>query len=489
MFLGLDIGTSSVKAVLVDGDDRLVDQESAGLRVSRPRPLWSEQDPEDWWRAADRAVTALRGRQAAALGAVRAIGLSGQMHGATLLDGGDRVLRPAILWNDGRSGAECAELERLVPDLPAITGNRAMAGFTAPKLLWVRRHEPEIFARVARVLLPKDHVRLRLTGEAATDLSDAAGTLWVELATRRWSDAVLAACGLSQAAMPALYEGTEATGRVRREIAAAWGLPREVVVAGGGGDNAAGGAGIGVVTPGRAFLSLGTSGVYFVVTPDGRASPERGVHSFCHCLPGTWHQMAVILSAAASLAWLAGLTGADEATLVAEAEALPAGAALPLFLPYLSGERTPHNDPTAKGVFFGLSHGSERAQLAAAVLEGVAFALADGQAALTEAGAQIDEVSVIGGGARSRHWGTLLASILDRPLTYHQGGEVGPAFGAARLARIAATGEDPVAVCRPPPVAHRVEPDPARRDFHGGRWPLYRRLYADLRPHFAALAG
>jgi xylulokinase len=489
MFLGLDIGTSSVKAVLVDGDDRLVDQESAPLTVSRPRPLWSEQDPADWWRATDQAVTALRARQPAALAAVRAIGLSGQMHGATLLDSGDRVLRPAILWNDGRAGAECAELERLVPGLPEITGNRAMAGFTAPKLLWVRRHEPEIFARVARVLLPKDHVRLQLTGEAATDLSDAAGTLWIELATRRWSDAVLAACGLSQAAMPALFEGTQPTGQVRREIAAAWGLPRDVLVAGGGGDNAAGGAGIGVVTPGRAFLSLGTSGVYFAVTPDGRSSPQRGVHSFCHCLPGTWHQMAVILSAAASLSWLAGVTGADEATLIEEAASLPPTAELPLFLPYLSGERTPHNDPAAKGVFFGLSHGSGRAQLAAAVLEGVAFALADGQAALLEAGARIDEVSVIGGGARSRHWGVLLASILDRPLTYHQGGEVGPAFGAARLARIAATGEDPVAVCRPPPVAHRIEPDAARREYHGARWPLYRQLYQDLRPRFAALAG
>jgi xylulokinase len=489
MDLGIDIGTSAVKVVLVDADDRLIDQESQPLTVSRPQPLWSEQDPEAWWRATEAAIIALRGRQAKAMAAVRGIGLSGQMHGATLLDAAGRVLRPAILWNDGRSGAECVELERRVPDLPRITGNRAMAGFTAPKLLWVKRHEPAIFAKVARVLLPKDHVRLRLTGEAASEMSDSAGTLWLDVAKRRWSPEMLAATDLPVSAMPTLYEGTEATGRLRPEVAAAWGLDPRTIVAGGGGDNAAGGAGIGVVSPGRAFLSLGTSGVYFVATPDYRPNPDRGVHTFCHCLPGTWHQMAVILSAAAGLSWLAKLTGADEATLLAEAQAAPRAAEAPLFLPYLSGERTPHNDPAAKGVFFGLSHASDRAQLTQAVLEGVGFALADGQAALIEAGTRIDTVAVIGGGARSRYWGAMLASILDRTLSYHEGGEVGPAFGAARLSRIAVSGGDPVAVCRPLPVTHTIAPDPAQKAYYQARWPLYRQLYQDLKQRFAGLAG
>jgi xylulokinase len=489
MDLGIDIGTSAVKVVLVDADDRLVDQESQPLTVSRPQPLWSEQDPEAWWRATTAAIAALRGRQAKAMAAVRGIGLSGQMHGATLLDEAGGVLRPAILWNDGRSGAECVELERRVPNLPQITGNRAMAGFTAPKLLWVKRNEPATFAKVARVLLPKDYVRLRLTGEAASEMSDSAGTLWLDVAKRRWSEEMLAATDLPVSAMPTLYEGTQATGRLRPELAADWGLDPRAIVAGGGGDNAAGGAGIGVVSPGRAFLSLGTSGVYFVATPDYRPNPDRGVHTFCHCLPGTWHQMAVILSAAAGLSWLAKLTGADEATLLAEAQATPPAAEAPLFLPYLSGERTPHNDPAAKGVFFGLSHTSERAQLTQAVLEGVGFALADGQAALIEAGTRIDTVAVIGGGARSRYWGAMLASILDRTLTYHEGGEVGPAFGAARLSRIAVSGGDPVAVCRPLPVTHTIAPDPAQKAYYQARWPLYRQLYQDLKQRFAGLAG
>lgn len=402
MWLGIDLGTSGVKAVLADAEGRIVAGASAPLAVSRPRPGWSEQDPADWWAAAEAAVGALRAEAGAAWPAVAGIGLSGQMHGATLLDGADRVLRPAILWNDGRSAAECTALEAAEPRSRAITGNRAMPGFTAPKLLWVRAHEPDVFARVRRVLLPKDWLRLGMTGEAATDVSDASGTLWLDVARRAWSPAMLDATGLDAGAMPALFEGPEETGRLRPEVAAAWGLPR-VPVAAGGGDNAAGAVGAGVVRPGEAFLSLGTSGVLFAADDRFRPNPKRAAHAFCHALPAAWHQMAVLLSAASCLAWAARATGAaGEAALLAEIEAAPPAPGTLLFLPYLSGERTPHDDPDARGAFFGIDHDSTRGALGRAVLEGVAFAFADAQEVLLEAGATLHEVTLIGGGARSR---------------------------------------------------------------------------------------
>jgi xylulokinase len=319
-------------------------------------------------------------------------------------------------------------------------------------------------------------------------MSDAAGTLWLDVAAREWSAAMLAATGLDEGAMPRLFEGSEPTGVLRPELAREWGMGPRVVVAGGGGDNAAGAVGVGVIRPGRAFLSLGTSGVYFVATAAFSADPARAVHSFCHCLPRTWHQMSVMLSAASCLTWVARATGAvDEASLLAELESLdrPSEA---IFLPYLSGERTPHDDPHARGVFFGLTPETDRAALGRAVLEGVAFAFVDGQDALAAAGARIDEVAVIGGGARSALWGRILASALGRPLGYHAAGELGAGFGAARLARLAATGEDPDAVCTPPPLERIVAPDPRLQDRYAGRQELFRRLYSDLRAAFAASA-
>lgn len=486
MYLGIDLGTSSVKAVLVDEEQRVVAQESAPLEVERPRPLWAEQDPEAWWRATCAVLQGLRQHHTHELATARGIGLSGQMHGATLLDAADRVLRPAILWNDGRSALACGELERRAPDVQAITGNLVMPGFTAPKLLWVAEHEPEIFARVARVLLPKDYLRLRLSGDHASEMSDAAGTLWLDVARRAWSEPLLEATGLGIGAMPSLFEGSAPTGRLHRELAREWGMDDGVVIAGGAGDQAAGAAGAGVVEPGQALLALGTSGVFFVAGDRFRPNPKHAVHAFCHCLPGRWHQMSVILSAASCLAWVTRLTGArDEAELLAEIEAADRDPGPLLFLPYLSGERTPHNDPHAMGVFFGLTHASERADLGRAVLEGVAFALADGQEALREAGARIDLVSVIGGGARNAFWGRILASVLDRSLCYAAAAELGPAFGAARLARLAVTGEDPGRVCIAPAVERTIEPDPALRERFGQRIEAYRRLYAALRERFA----
>jgi len=485
VYLGIDLGTSSVKLVLVDDAQRVLDQESAALDVQRPRPFWSEQEPEAWWDATVAAIGALKERRGRELSNVRGIGLSGQMHGATLLDAGDRVLRPAILWNDGRSGAQCAELERRVPHAREITGNLSMPGFTAPKLLWVAEHEPEIFQRVAKVLLPKDYLRLRLSGEYASDMSDASGTSWLDVAKRAWSPEMISATELAPDTMPRLYEGSQATGMLRRALASEWGMRDDVVVAGGAGDQAAGAAGVGVVEPGQAFLSLGTSGVYFVAGDAFAPNPKGGVHAFCHCLPGRWHQMSVILSAASCLGWAALLTGArDEGSLLAEIEKADRDPGGVIFLPYLSGERTPHNDPHARGVFFGLTHATERADLGRAVLEGVSFALADGQTVLLEAGTTIDRVWVIGGGARSPFWGRILASALDRSFHYAAGAELGPAFGVARLARLAVTGEEPSAVCTPPEAGRVIPPDPLLRDRYRERLSSYRALYRALRETF-----
>jgi xylulokinase len=488
MYLGLDIGTSAIKGLLVDAEQRVIDQAVHALAVQRPQPLWSEQDPEDWWRGVGAVLQTLRQRQPSALAAVQGIGLSGQMHGATLLDAQDRVLRPAILWNDGRSAPQCVELERRAPTARAITGNLAMPGFTAPKLLWVAEHEPRLFRQTARVLLPKDYVRLRLTGEYLSDMSDAAGTLWLDVGRRAWSAEMLAATGLSEAAMPRLCEGSDPAGQLRRALAEQWGLRPDVIVAGGGGDNAAGAVGVGVIAPGQAFLSLGTSGVYFVATAAFAPHPERAVHAFCHCVPRTWHQMSVILSAASCLSWVTALTGApSEAALLAEVEAADRDARV-IFLPYLSGERTPHNDAQAKGVFFGLTHDTTRADLGRAVLEGVAFALADGQQALRDGGTCIGDVYVIGGGGRSRFWGRILASALGRRLCYCANAELGPAFGAARLARLAVTGEPAAAICSAPPVDAVIDPDTALEERYAERAELFRCLYRELHDVFPLLA-
>jgi len=488
MYLGIDLGTSAVKAILLREDGTLAAQASAPLEVSRQQPSWSEQNPEHWWAAANDAVLQLRAANKGALAEVKGVGLSGQMHGATILDEQDKVLRPAILWNDGRSGKECAELEEACPKLRQITGNMAMPGFTAPKLYWLRKHEPKIYKKIGKVLLPKDYLRLRMTGDHASDMSDSAGTLWLDVGGRHWSDIVLDACGLGRVHMPKLFEGSAPTGVLRAEVAADWGT-NLVPVAGGGGDQAAGAIGAGVIAPGQAFLSLGTSGVYFVADDTYRPNPAGGVHTFCHALPKTWHQMAVILSAAACVSWVTQLTKAEtEAALMSELEAAGKKAGrfdnAPLFLPYLSGERTPHNDPNARGVFFGLSHDTARADLAYAVLEGVAFALADGQAALIDAGTKLGEVSVIGGGSRGAFWGQILADVLARPLVYREAADIGPALGAARLARLAVTKDRAASVCTAPPVHRIVEPRAKAAESVARRYELFKNLYRTLKTSF-----
>jgi len=481
-YLGLDVGTSSVKALLIDGTQRVVGVGNAALEVSRPHPLWSEQDPEDWWRATLAAIAEVRAvAPADAWKAVAGIGLSGQMHGATLIDGAGRVLRPAMLWNDGRSGAECAELHRLLPDLAARAGNIAMPGFTAPKVLWVRHHEPDVFGAIRTVLLPKDYIRFRLTGARVSDMSDAAGTLWLNVAARNWDHALLEATGLNRTQMPDLVEGSAVSAALTKEIAAELGLSR-VPVAGGGGDNAASAVGIGAVRAGQGFLSLGTSGVVFAVTDRYVSAPERTLHAFCHALPGRWHGMSVVLSATAALNWIAAIVGAsDIGALLGRVETWAADGDhrtdAPIFLPYLSGERTPYNDPRATGLFAGLraEHGPEA--LVYAVLEGVAFALADGLDVLTKAGAPLESCMLVGGGARSGFWCQMLADVLGIRLHLPEGAETGAALGAARLAMLAAQAGDEAQVCVAPPVRDIFRPNPAASAAYTPRLARFRALY------------
>jgi xylulokinase len=481
--LGIDLGTSELKLALVDAQGALIASAGAPLVVSRPHPHWSEQDPQDWWDALVVAASALRAKDPEAWSAVKAIGLSGQMHGAVLLDGVRRVLRPAILWNDTRSAAQCDELVRRLPSLPLIAGNLAMPGFTAPKLLWVAEHEPEIFRKVDLVLLPKDWLRWKLTGTAVSDMSDAAGTLWLDVGRRAWSTELLQAGGMTAEQMPAVIEGSDVSGSLQHDAALALGLPEGLPVAGGGGDNAASAVGIGAMQPGEGFLSLGTSGVLFVVTDRYRPNPASAVHAFCHAVPGRWHQMSVMLSAANGLQWVTRLTGtASEAALMERIEALSDEARdrAPLFLPYLSGERTPHNDPHAQGVFFGMDNETDAARLGHAVIEGVAFGLADGLQALRDAGTDVRRLSLVGGGARSAHWAQLLADVLDIELQTVDGAEAGGAMGAGRLAWLALD-RDERDVCGPPAPRVLFQPRGPRRAALQPRLERFRELYRRTR--------
>ena len=480
-YLGIDVGTSSVKAMLIDGDQEPVGSATAPLEVSRPHPGWSEQDPDAWWAAAGAAVAQLKRDHGPALAAVRGIGLSGQMHGATLLDGADRPLRPCILWNDVRAAAQCPALEAAEPRFRTLGGNIVMPGFTAPKLQWVRENEPDIFARVARVLLPKDYVRLKLTGEAVSDMSDSAGTLWMDVAARRWSAPLLEATGLAETHMPRLVEGTEVSGTLDRRLASDWGIDGTPVVAGGGGDNAASACGAGVVAPGTAFVSLGTSGVLFASNARFSPNTDNAVHAFCHAVPDTWHQMGVILSATDSLNWLAGLLNTPAADLTAALVGTTAGPSGLYFLPYLGGERTPHNDAAIRGAFAGLAHESDARALTRAVLEGVAYAFADCADALAAAGTQVPSAIALGGGSNSPVWLQILANVLAIPLHLPAAGDFGAAFGAARLGLIAAEGADPASVCTPPAIRATVAPDPTAVAAYAEARTRYKALYPALK--------
>ncbi len=454
MYIGLDLGTSGLKGILIDDDQKIVAEATAPLTAQRPHDGWSEQAPDSWITAAEAVLDKLSSH---GLGSVRGIGLSGHMHGATLLDAADDVLRPCILWNDTRSHAQAAKMDT-DPLFRRVTGNIVFPGFTAPKLAWVQKHEPALWAKVAKVLLPKDYLRLWLTGEHVGEMSDAAGTAWLDTGRRDWSDDLLQATGLTRAQMPRLVEGSAASGHVRGELASRWGLASGVVVAGGGGDNAAAGVGVGVVKAGQAFVSLGTSGVLFAANAGYQPDPATAVHTFCHALPNTWHQMGVILAATDALNWYAGLVGQPAATLTGELGALQSpGKAL--FLPYLGGERTPLNDAAIRGALLGLEHQTDRAAGTRAVLEGVTFAFRDSRDALAATGTKLESLLAVGGGAKSDYWLKAIATALDCPVLVPAAGDFGGALGAARLGMMAATGAG-AEIATLPPIARTIDPDP-----------------------------
>ncbi|OBZ95238.1 xylulose kinase [Pararhizobium polonicum] len=480
MYLGIDLGTSGVKALLIDDAQTVIGSASGAMDVSRPHPGWSEQNPADWIRATEEAIAGLKAAHPAELAAVKGIGLSGQMHGATLLDSKDQVLRPCILWNDTRSHKQALALDA-DPQFRALTGNIVFPGFTAPKLAWVAENEPDIFDKVDWVLLPKDYLRLWLTGEHISEMSDSAGTSWLDTGKRAWSESLLDATGLTESHMPSLVEGTEPGGTLKAGLAAKWGMGANVVVAGGAGDNAASACGMGTVGEGHAFVSLGTSGVLFAANASYLPNPASAVHAFCHALPNTWHQMGVILSATDALNWHAGITGKSAADLTVElGDSLNAPSGV-TFLPYLSGERTPHNDAAIRGVFAGLGHESSRVVLTQAVLEGVSFALRDSLEALRAAGTNLSRVTAIGGGSRSRYWLKSIATALDLPVDVPADGDFGAAFGAARLGLVAATKANPLSVFTAPATAETVQPDASLRGAYEDAYHRYRRLYPAIR--------
>ena len=475
MYLGLDLGTSGVKALIIDADQNIISSADAPLNVSRPQAGWSEQEPAEWISATEAALGALKASHPQELAAVKGIGFSGQMHGATLLDKSDKVLRPCMLWNDTRSHEEAAELDAN-PKFRPLSGNIVFPGFTAPKVEWVRRNEPEIFDQTAKILLPKDYLRLWLTGDHVSEMSDAAGTSWLDVEKRAWSSDLLDACHLSEDHMPSLVEGSQVSGTLRADLAKQWGMT-DVVVAGGAGDNAASAIGLGVVEAGSAFVSLGTSGVLFASNASYLPNPESAVHTFCHAVPDTWHQMGVFLSATDSLNWWAGICGEGAAELTGElGDELQAPSGI-TFLPYLSGERTPHNDAKIRGAFIGLDHGHDRQAMTLAVLEGVAFALRDSLEALAAAGTHLDRVMAVGGGTRSAYWLELVASVLNLPLDLPQDGDFGAAFGAARLGLMAAEDADGASVCTQPSIARSFEPNATHVDAFAEAYQAYRAAY------------
>ncbi|MEM1178738.1 MAG: xylulokinase [Acidobacteriota bacterium] len=486
-FLGFDVSTTATKAVLVDEGGRVASTASSAYDLSVPKPLWAEQDPELWWRAARESVRAAMEKVGAGAASIRSIGLTGQMHGLVMLDKAGRVLRPAILWNDQRSAAECAEirdvlgLERLV----RLTGNDAFPGFTAPKALWVRRHEPEIYARVEHVLLPKDYLRYRLTGEFATDRAGAGGTLLLDLRSRDWSTDVLGATGIPLAWLPPTHEGPEITGVVSQAAAEALGLAPGTPVVAGGGDQAAEAVGIGAVEPGVVSMVLGTSGVVFASSSTPLVEARGSLHAFPHAVPDRWHVMGVMLSAAGSLGWFRDRFAPESsfAELDAAAAEVDIGAEGLVFLPYLSGERTPHADPDARGAFLGLTLAHGRGHLARAVLEGVAFGLADNLALMRRVGLDdISEVRVSGGGSRSDLWMGLLADVLGVRLVRTAASE-GAAFGAALLAGVGAGhwADVPSACVDGVQLREAIVPDEARHRRYAELHGRFQKAYPALR--------
>jgi xylulokinase len=489
-FLGIDTSTTSSKALLIDSRGEVVAVASSPHTLQTPKPLWSEQDPLEWWDAVSASIKSVLEKAGVGGEKVAAVGLTGQMHGLVLLDEAGNVLRPAILWNDQRTQSQCDEIHQRIgkEKFIQITGNVALTGFTAPKILWVQENEPDVFAKAKHILLPKDYIRLRLTGEYAMDKADGAGTVLFDLKSRDWSGEVLKALGIDPSWMPHTFEGTEFTGHVTAEAASLTGLKVGTPVAAGGGDQAAQAVGVGAVEAGIVGLTVGTSGVIFATTPSALIEPEGRLHAFCHAVPGMWHFMGVMLSAAGSLQWyrdtLAPNMNFDD--LVKEAESAPAGCEGLLFLPYLSGERTPYPDPLARGAFIGLTLRHSRAYMTRAVLEGVAFGLKDSFTLIQNAGlGKITQVRASGGGTKGALWRQILASVLEAELVTVNTSE-GAAFGAALLAGVGAgTWSDVPSACKATiRLTGQTLPDEAQVKIYRKMYPLYRELYPALTSSF-----
>lgn len=478
-YLGIDLGTSGLRALLVDDEGDPIGSAEKHYSVSTPYAGWSEQDPTDWVAALNSAVEDLRAAFPA-FAELRGIGVAGHMHGATLLDHNDDVLRPCILWNDTRSEVEAAELDG-TEGVRAFSGNIVFPGFTAPKLLWVRKHEPEIFSKTAKVLLPAAFLNHYLTGEHVADMSDSAGTSWLDVADRAWSDTLLDAGGMSREQMPRLVEGSEKAGMLRSELCRDWGLPGDVTVAGGAGDNAAAACGIGALSEGAGFVSLGTSGVILVARDTCAPAPETAVHTFCHAVPEHWYQMGVMLSATDCINWLSRMTTKSPAELTRSLGDTLATPGTVRFYPYLSGERTPHNDSQIRGGFAGLATNTTQDDLTRAVLEGVTFGLRDSFEALKSTGATIERLTAIGGGSASRYWLELISTCLNLPLDLPEGGEFGAALGAARLGMLAATGRAVGEVIAAPTISETIEPKQNFTAEYETRYEAFKASYTGLK--------
>jgi xylulokinase len=484
VLIGLDVGTSGARALAVSESGEVIAAAAQEYPLITPRPGWTEQNPEDWWQASRKVLAEVAG---AVQGDVAGIGLTGQMHGAVFLDANDRVIRPALLWNDQRTAAQCTEITERVgrERLLAIAGNPALTGFQAPKLLWLREVEPVNYGRIAHVLLPKDFIRLRLAGEYATDASDASGTLLLDLRRRAWSAEILDALELPREWLPAVHEGPEEAGRLVADVATELGLPAGIPIAAGGGDNAAAAVGCGIVEEGLASSSIGTSGVLFAYTPQFTPDPSGRLHAFCHAVPGAYHLMGVTLSAGGSLKWWRHVLGEQHEydALIELAGSAPVGSEGLLFLPYLSGERTPHLDPSARGAFFGLTARHGLNHLTRAVMEGVTYSLADCLQLMADLGVTVNQVRAIGGGARSQLWRQIQADVFGMPVQRTTVDE-GPAYGAALLAGVTAGNFKSVnEACS----VVRLRPDVAEPNRENAElYSRYLKVYRDLYPATAS---
>lgn len=477
-FLGIDLGTSGLRALLVDANGTPIGASERHYRVEHPHSGWSEQDPADWIAALEGAVEELRTTYREFAG-LKGIGVAGHMHGATLLDASGDVLRPCILWNDTRSHAQAAKLDA-TDQVRALSGNIVFPGFTAPKLEWVRENEPETFAKIAKVLLPAAYLNFYLTGDYVADMSDSAGTSWLDVGKRDWSDHLLEVSHMRRDQMPRLVEGSQGAGDLRSDLASKWGVSGNVTVAGGAGDNAAAACGIGALDEGQGFVSLGTSGVLLAARGGYRPAPETAVHTFCHAVPGRWYQMGVMLSATDSLNWLAVIAGKKPSELTASLGDLQAPG-LVRFLPYLSGERTPHNDAEIRGSFTGLAADTSIEDLTRAVLEGVTFGLRDSFDALIATDAKMEQLIAIGGGTASRYWLNLISTVLGVPLLLPSDGEFGAALGAARLGIAAETGAPLEGIVSPPDIRETIEPDLRMHDQFMTSHQAFKRAYSGIK--------